>query len=55
LGSALEVFFPRQREAAFFKEKNQQSSVELLATRSFCAGGLLVVSLAEEKSFEHVY
>jgi hypothetical protein len=38
-----------------FKEKNPQSSVELLATRSFRAGGLLVVSLAEEKSFEHLY
>jgi hypothetical protein len=39
----------------FLEEKNPQSSVEQLATRSFRAGALLVVSLAEEKSFEHVY
>jgi hypothetical protein len=43
------------KPVVFFKEKNPQSSVELLTTRSFRAGGLLVVSLAEEKSFEHVY
>jgi hypothetical protein len=56
LGSALEIFFrASEKPVVFFKEKNPQSSVELLATRSFRAGGLLVVSLGEEKSLEHVY
>jgi hypothetical protein len=55
-GVLLRFFFRASgKPVVFFKEKNPQSSVELLATRSFRAGGLLVVSLAEEKSFEHVY
>jgi hypothetical protein len=56
LGSAPEIFFSASGKlVVFLEEKNPQSSVEQLATRSFRAGALLVVSLAEEKSFEHVY
>jgi hypothetical protein len=55
-GLLLRFFFRASGKlVVFFKEKNPQSSVEQLATRSFRAGRLLVVSLAEEKSFEHVY